>query len=203
MCLAKGHYGIGTARLNTVPTLAPPAPRAKANPEEFAPVGRVEISGGCPCPVTAPRKRPHLGRTGFFLQGGGPTDQASHRGLAAPNPKGVRPGLVSGPSCSCLPPAQAQVGRPHHFTIPRGLPQKPGEDLGAAEASQVQPSWFTLHPRGGREGEKCKDPARWAVQKRDGCRRRGLFLVIVIAGELDQQAIFSHLSRKIQVRANS
>lgn len=142
------------------------------------------------------------------LQDGGLTDQASHKGLTAPNPEGGRLALVHRVPA---PPASLQPRRKRGVPItsaPRGgYPKSLGRIVGAAEASEVQSSWFTL--RGVTkgilvvEGEKRKDPAPGALQKKDGCRRRGLSLVIVIAGELDQQAIFSHLSRKIQVRANS
>lgn len=143
-----------------------------------------------------------------ILRDGGLTDQASYKGLTAPNPEGGRPGLV----CRVpAPPASLQPRRKWGVPItsaPRGgYPKSLGRIVGAAGASEVQSSWFTLQgvTKGilVAGGEKRKDPAPWALQKKDGCRRRGLSLVIVIAGELDQQAIFSHLSRKIQVRANS
>lgn len=107
-----------------------------------------------------------------------------------------------------LPPSSPGASGVPITSAPRGgYPKSLGRIVGAAGASEVQSSWFTLQgvTKGilVAGGEKRKDPAPWALQKKDGCRRRGLSLVIVIAGELDQQAIFSHLSRKIQVRANS
>ncbi|KAL2295620.1 hypothetical protein Nmel_018734, partial [Mimus melanotis] len=99
-----------------------------------------------------------------ILQDGAPTDQAAHKALAAPNAEGGRPGWV----CRVpVPPASLQPRRKRRVPItsafPGGHPKSLARIVGAAETSEVQSSWFTLqegHPRGGREGEKCKDPAR-------------------------------------------
>ncbi|XP_005059088.1 PREDICTED: leucine-rich repeat extensin-like protein 5 [Ficedula albicollis] len=217
-CLTKGlHFQHSpqncSARLSCVPSLAPPAPRADANPEEPPTPQPGEWRPAAPAGTGAPQEVPvscHRSQEptplwwDVILQDGGLMDHASHKGLAAPNPEGGRPSLVCrvpAPAASLQP--RCKWGVPISSALQGGYPKSLGRIVGAAEASEAQSSWFTLHPCEGREGEKCRDPARWALQKRDGCRRRGLSLVIVIAGELDQQAIFSHLSRKIQVRANS
>lgn len=129
----------------------------------------------------------------------------------------ARPGFacrVPAPHASLPPLGASRV--PRINLAPRtGYPPESWEGcLGQLKLARFRLAGFTLllllqgrspkaSLRGGREGGKQGARLRPCCGEGQGAGRRGLSLVNVIAGELDQQAIFSHLSRKIQVRANS
>lgn len=160
-------------------------PGTDANPREqphspAGPRGNPAVPAGTGSPSGDPRVLSQLPGTdpASILQHGALRDQASHKDLLLLTQRKEDHARWVGSQLHQPPSSPGTSGVvPIASSLRKGLSQKPGK-----------------------EGEKCKDPA---LQKRDGCGRRGLSLVIVIAGELDQQAIFSHLPRKIQVRANS
>lgn len=68
-----------------------------------------------------------------------------------------------------LPPSS-----PHGFNTPKGLSQNPGRDRGAAEASEVQASWFTLQEELTKGILVVGGKGRSARTQLGGCCRKGM-----------------------------